>query len=234
MITKNRATQEDQNLEGRRWTVVHRGRRFEPRFGLFQMSSEETAFTCELLSGLVTEDDPTGTVAAWLAEACQLEAMRVYLGRIVFPPMALDLNPVFHEDASTVAKYTAINLFRQAFASEKRPRVRSVSDVDNYLGKDGLALLAGAKDLITNVSTDRGWPLSSIDVRHYRDPEIANWEYVVVSPVFDSTFGEADGFLETIFGYIDTFTETLGELERNLFREKFSFGVKVTSVVSTD
>ena len=106
--------------------------------------------------------------------------------------------------------------------------------VHEFLGGLGSTVLALVLRLIERAAANYSWAdLHGLEVRPYRDPEIPNWEYVVITLVFASSFEEADNHLLKLYGELDELNNSLSEQEQTILREKLSFDVESNFAVST-
>jgi hypothetical protein len=104
--------------------------------------------------------------------------------------------------------------------------------VERLLGSDGKVLLDQINGLIREVAAERAWPLQGIDVEYERDIEQADWEYVVVYPVFDCSFEKADQMLHQLYDHLDSLAEGMSEKERAIYEGMIHFDIKQFAGVS--
>ena len=89
--------------------------------------------------------------------------------------------------------------------------------VDRLLGDAGRPLLNQLLEQIRQTAAQRQWPLKSIKLDHYQDPEI-DWEYLLLTMDFDCSWDEAEPLweicIETVVGEI---SKNLAEPLKDLF-----------------
>ncbi len=95
------------------------------------------------------------------------------------------------------------------------------------IGQSGQNVLSKILDLIRRVSRERRWPLFIVEILHVKDPEVQDWRYVLVRPIYNSTFDEADGYLHDLYGELDSLAESLTGEEQELMRRAFFFDVGI-------
>jgi hypothetical protein len=78
---------------------------------------------------------------------------------------------------------------------------------------------------VKSAARAESWPLNRIEVDLYQDPEAANWEYLVVLLVFDSSFELANQYLGQLYRRLDKFSRGLKGGELTLFRRLIYFDV---------
>ncbi len=88
--------------------------------------------------------------------------------------------------------------------------------VDVLLGDQGKHVLKRVITLIRDTAHEEKWPLEKIEIRHIRDFEVKDWEYIVVVLVFNCTFETASAYLEDIYQRLDALVEKLSVQEREL------------------
>lgn len=107
------------------------------------------------------------------------------------------------------------------------------TDLERILGDDEKKANLGrlVQRVVTKVKVaakeDR-WPLNRIEVDVYQDPEVANWEYLVVLLVFNSSFEAANEYLRRLYHQLDSFSQGLTEEELALFRRLVYFDIATT------
>lgn len=90
------------------------------------------------------------------------------------------------------------------------------------LGKTGLPLLERTLDLARNLAAERQWPLKSIKVTHYEDPEIV-WEYLLLVLVFDSGPAKAEKLWDEFLNATEIIERGLDEEELDQFIRLIDF-----------
>ena len=97
------------------------------------------------------------------------------------------------------------------------------------LGRLGERVLAQVSSLVQRTALARHWPLARIEVRHTRDAELTDWEYVLVVLVFHSYFEEADRYLKKLYSDLDALAAKLSDEERTVFQRLIFFDVATVS-----
>ena len=87
---------------------------------------------------------------------------------------------------------------------------------DRLLGKAGRPLLERTLYLAHSLAAERKWPLSSIKVTHYEDPEIV-WEYLLLVLVFDSSPVKAERLWEEFLNATEIIERGLDDEELRQF-----------------
>jgi len=90
------------------------------------------------------------------------------------------------------------------------------SAIDILLGSQGKAVLEKVVTLVQDTAHEESWPLEKIEIRHIRDFEVKDWEYIVVVLAFNCTFETANAYLEDIYQRLDALVEKLSIQGREL------------------
>ena len=97
---------------------------------------------------------------------------------------------------------------------------------NRLLGETGRPLLEGTLALTQHIAAERNWPLKSIKVTHYQDPEVV-WEYLLLVLVFDGSQVESenlwDKYLEVMEEAIEDVYQGLDTLERVIFANMIDY-----------
>ena len=97
---------------------------------------------------------------------------------------------------------------------------------NRLLGKGGRPLLERTLDLARSLAAEREWPLKSIKITHYEDPEVV-WEYLLLVLVFDGaqvTYEELwDEYLSALEEAIQEMYQGLNASERVIFANKIDY-----------
>lgn len=106
------------------------------------------------------------------------------------------------------------------------------ADLDRLVGKGKKAnlgrLVRRVVDEVKSAASAESWPLNRIEVELYQDPEVANWEYLVVLLVFDNSFDEfdkANQYLEQLYHRLEGFSQGLTGEALDLFRRLIYFDI---------
>ncbi len=91
-----------------------------------------------------------------------------------------------------------------------QPKVkRYPASVKRLLGPSGVSVLARFIACVVQAAGERQLPLVRIEVEHYRDPEIQNWEYALVWLIFAASFDEAAMHHRSLYPALDAFQNGL-------------------------
>lgn len=105
--------------------------------------------------------------------------------------------------------------------------------VRNLLGTRGERVLRQVLDIIKTSAESLGWPLVKVEVRHTRDPEVKDWEYVLLVLVFNCSFDTADKHLHEFYDYLDNLTRRLNDEEREILWRLLFFDIETLAGVSS-
>ncbi|MFH0846537.1 MAG: hypothetical protein V1894_00560 [Chloroflexota bacterium] len=104
--------------------------------------------------------------------------------------------------------------------------------VETLLGEQGKKVLRKTLVLIDNVARKFKWPLHRIEIQRASDVEVKNWNYVLLVLFFNSDFDTADGYLNLLYGELDSLATTLASEEQDILRRLIYFDVETTAMVS--
>lgn len=132
------------------------------------------------------------------------------------------------EDAVYTCPITAPRVDFSGFyeTSISTPKTKVVYEnqkaVEALLGTKGRHILSRVIELIEGTSHKNDWPLTHVEVIHIDDTEVENWQYALVTLVFNSDFEVADEYLHNFYNELDSLADILdGEgqdiLQRTLF-----------------
>lgn len=105
--------------------------------------------------------------------------------------------------------------------------------VETLLGSKGKFALGQVVSIVKNLAQERDWPLDRIEVRHVHDPEVKDWEYVLLLLVFTCDFDTADRHLHELYDQIDVLTGKLGDEEREILRRVVFFDIETKDSISS-
>ena len=89
----------------------------------------------------------------------------------------------------------------------------------NLLGAGGLVLLEEVCASLQKFAEDGKWPLVSIEAGLIEDPEIENWDRVVLYLHVRSTTRDVEAFLDAVYEHLDCFERNLPETRLTTFRK---------------
>lgn len=104
-------------------------------------------------------------------------------------------------------------------------------DIEDLLGSKGCQALYNVIELIKRSAVESTWPLVRVEVRHTRDVEARDWEYVLIALVFACSFETADRHLHEFYDRLDALTDELSDEEQTLLRRAIFFDIKVVSEI---
>ena len=130
-------------------------------------------------------------------------------------------------------QYGALTLFSASAigASSVEVSYYNKENIEDLLGSKGCQTLYKVIDLIKNSAVELAWPLVRVEVRHTRDFEVKDWEYVLLALVFACSFETADRHLHEFYDRLDALTDELSDEEQALLRRVIFFDIKVVSEI---
>jgi hypothetical protein len=66
-----------------------------------------------------------------------------------------------------------------------------------------------------------------------RDPEVKDWEYVLLLLVFTCDFDTADRYLRELYNQIDTLSDKLRDDEKEILRRVIFFDIEAKASISS-
>ena len=93
---------------------------------------------------------------------------------------------------------------------------------DRLLGKTGRPLLERTLALARNLAAERKWPLKSIRVEFYQDPEVV-WEYLLLALVFDCNLVKAERLWDEYLEAIENMYQELKTSEQGIFANMIDY-----------
>lgn len=106
--------------------------------------------------------------------------------------------------------------------------------VETLLGSKGKYTLEKVLSLIKNSAAELDWPLTGVEVRYIRDPEVKDWEYVLVLLAFTCDFDTADRHLHKLYDHIDMLSRKLGDEEAEILQRMIFFDIETKASISSD
>lgn len=97
--------------------------------------------------------------------------------------------------------------------------------IETLLGTKGKNTLNKVIDLVQKEAEENNWPLAKIEIQYRKDPEVKDWEYVLMILHFNATFEIADGYLCSLYEKIDTLANSLDEKEQKILQRTIYFDV---------
>lgn len=97
--------------------------------------------------------------------------------------------------------------------------------IEALLGDKGKHVLSRVIELIEGASLKSGWPLRHVEVAHVEDAEVENWQYALMTLVFDSDFEVADEYLHNFYNKLDSLADALDVEGQDILQRKLFFDV---------
>ncbi len=97
--------------------------------------------------------------------------------------------------------------------------------VEALLGTRGRHILSRVIELVESTSRRNYWPLTHVKVTHIDDTEVENWQYVLVTLVFYSSFEAADEYLHSFYNELDSLADILDAEGQDILQRKLFFDV---------
>lgn len=99
------------------------------------------------------------------------------------------------------------------------------------LGSKGKYVLGQVIRLTKDLALELDWQLDRIEIRYVRDPEVEDWEYILVLFVFSCDFDTAESHLHDIYKQIDMLTDKLGDKEQEVLRRMIFFDIETKASI---
>jgi len=117
----------------------------------------------------------------------------------------------------------------------KSPKISyaNQASIETLLGSHGRSALEKVLSLVKRSVAKLDWPLVEVEIRYVRDPEVKDWEYVLLILVFTCDFDTADKHLYELYDQIDILIDKLSAEEQEILQRKIFFDIKTkTSIPS--
>ena len=130
--------------------------------------------------------------------------------------------------------HEAIKTLLEPSAGTKPVEISYINEasVEHLLDYTGRQVLGRIVSLIEELNQDNVWNLEKIEIRYSKDPDVGDWEYILMRLFFPSDFDTADGYLHDLYGKLDELGRELSVEEKDRFQRMFYYDV-ATSAVST-
>jgi|GEM_PF-2197502 hypothetical protein len=102
--------------------------------------------------------------------------------------------------------------------------------VERLLNHIGRRVLERIISIINELSRRNGWNLSKIEICCVRDPDVKDWEYILIRLLFPTDFDTADLYLHDLYKELDKLNVELSSKERDRFQKLFYYDVIATAV----
>ena len=106
--------------------------------------------------------------------------------------------------------------------------------IETLLGSEGKYVLEQVLRVVKDLALGMDWLLDSVEIRHIRDPEVKDWEYVLLLLVFTCDFDTADTHLHELYNQIDMLTGKLSNKEQEVLQRMVFFDIETKASVSSD
>lgn len=103
--------------------------------------------------------------------------------------------------------------------------------LETSLGTEEKRVLGQVLSVVSGLVQERDWPLNTIEVRYVRDPEVEDWEYVLLLLVFTCDFDSANTYLHELYDEIDVLTDKLRGEERRILQRMVFFDVETRASI---
>ena len=115
----------------------------------------------------------------------------------------------------------------------KRPSINVSYDnkdsVYTLLGTKGEIVLNKVINLIQRVAEEENWPLTKIEVHYRKDPEVEDWEYIVIVLYYDSSFEDANKYLNILYNRLEDVAERLNADEKAILAELIYIDIRTNN-----
>lgn len=105
--------------------------------------------------------------------------------------------------------------------------------VETLLGTQGKRVLEKVLSLVKGLAAELDWPLERVEIRHVRDPEVEDWEYILLLLGFNCDFDTADRHLQELYNEIDMLSGKLGDEEDEVLRRMIFFDIETKASISS-
>ena len=105
--------------------------------------------------------------------------------------------------------------------------------IDNLLGIKGKITLGKVVNLIQKEAEEENWPLTKIEVHYRKDPEVEDWEYLVIVLYYDSSFEEANKYLNLLYDRLDEVADRLDPNEKAILAELIYIDIQTNNEISS-
>lgn len=105
--------------------------------------------------------------------------------------------------------------------------------IDNLLGIKGKITLGKVVNLIQKEAEEENWPLTKIEVHHEKDPEVEDWEYLVIVLDYNSPFEDANKYLNMLYDRLDEVADRLAPDEKAILAELIYIDIKTNDEISS-
>jgi len=101
------------------------------------------------------------------------------------------------------------------------------------LGAKGKIVLNEVINLIQKEAEEDNWPLAKIEVQYRKDADVQDWEYVVIELAYDSSFKDANNYLNALYTRLDEEAERLNTDEKTILAELIYIDIRTNNDISS-
>lgn len=105
--------------------------------------------------------------------------------------------------------------------------------IDNLLGIKGKITLGKVINLIQKEAEKEDWPLTKIEVHYRTNPEVEDWEYLVIVLYYDSSFEDANKYLNLLYTRLDDMAEGFNPDEKDILAELIYIDIRTNNDISS-
>lgn len=103
--------------------------------------------------------------------------------------------------------------------------------VEGLLGNNGKYVLGQVLKVVKDIALETDWPLNRIEISYVRDPEVKDWEYILLLLVFTCDFDTADRYLHELYNEIDMLTSRLSAEEQEILQRVIFFDIETRASI---
>jgi len=143
------------------------------------------------------------------------------------PERQVEQSRIFkHEDIETLPKL--IKIARPIEISYLNQEL-----VETLLGSQGKYVLEQVLSVVKDLALEMDWPLDRVEIHYVRDPEMEDWEYVLLLLVFTCDFDTADRHLHELYNQIDMLSGKLSDKEQEVLQRMVFFDIETKASISS-
>lgn len=167
---------------------------------------------------------------SWMKQKIEKEIYRQILSRVNKPIIAREQFAYLYDPVS--------NWFQILEQVSKKPSINvsyiNHDSIDNLLGIKGKITLGKVINLIQKEAEKENWPLTKIEVHYRKDPEVEDWEYLVIMLYYGSSFEDANKHLNLLYTRLDDIAEGLNPDEKDILAELIYIDIRTNNDISSD
>lgn len=101
--------------------------------------------------------------------------------------------------------------------------------IETLLGTKGKDTLNKVINLIQKEAEEDNWPLAKIEVQYRKDPEVKDWEYLIIVLDYDSSFEDANEYLNILYNRLEDVAERLNADEKAILAELIYIDIRTNN-----